>query len=164
MKIYIVTFGKLKAPGMREAADYYQRLARTFGHSIEEIELKPLAVSDKSAATRKKIQEKERDLLLEKLGTCLSSRGAFYLLDEKGKAQATSAWAALVESWKDQSIPEIALCIGSSLGFHSDLHAQARGLLSLGPQTLPHELARVVLCEQVYRALSVAAGYPYHNE
>lgn len=164
MKLFIVTFGKLKAPGLREAADYYQRLARTFGYSIDEIELKPLAVPDKSAATRKKIQEKERDLLLEKLSAQLSGRGAFYLLDEKGKALPTSEWARLVEGWKDQSIPEVALCIGSSLGFHSDLHHRARGLLSLGPQTLPHELARVVLCEQVYRALSVVAGHPYHNE
>jgi 23S rRNA (pseudouridine1915-N3)-methyltransferase len=161
VKLTLLAFGKLKTPGMEESASYYRKLIRTFV-PIEEVELKPLAVPDKSAASRARIQEKEASILSEKLALCLSGRGAFYLLDEGGKERSTQQWAQLVTDWEASSIPEIALCIGSSLGFAPELRKQARGILSLGPQTLPHELARVVLLEQIYRAWSVTRGHPYH--
>ncbi|MGK5082350.1 23S rRNA (pseudouridine(1915)-N(3))-methyltransferase RlmH [Bdellovibrionota bacterium FG-1] len=161
MKLFLVAFGKLKTPGLPEAADYYRKLIRTWVN-YEEIELKPLSVPDKSAATRKLIQEKEASILEQKLETLLSARGAFYLLDEGGKARSTQDWAELVRQWESTDLPEIALCLGSSLGFSESLRQRARGILSLGPQTLPHELARVVLLEQTYRAWSVTRGHPYH--
>ncbi|MGZ3689613.1 MAG: 23S rRNA (pseudouridine(1915)-N(3))-methyltransferase RlmH [Bdellovibrionota bacterium] len=157
MRLRLVAFGKLKTPGLREAADYYLKLSRSWVE-IEEIELKPLTVPDKSPATRNKIQEKEAALLLERL----RPQTAIYLLDELGKTQPTREWAALTAKW--EAAGDVALCIGSSLGFGEEIREKARGLLSLGPQTLPHELARVVLLEQVYRAFSVTRGHPYHNE
>jgi 23S rRNA (pseudouridine1915-N3)-methyltransferase len=163
VRLSIVCFGKLKTPGLRQAADYYLQLANGW-LTVREIELKPIAVPDKSPATRKQIQEKEGQILLEKLSQELSSRGIFYLLDEGGKSLSTQSWAERVRHWESESIPEIALCVGSSLGFSPSVRAQARGTLSLGPQTLPHELARVVLLEQVYRAWGVVRGHPYHNE
>jgi 23S rRNA (pseudouridine1915-N3)-methyltransferase len=163
VRLSIVCFGKLKTAGLRQAADYYLQLSNTW-LTVREIELKPIAVPDKSPATRKQIQEKEGEILLEKLSSELSSRGIFYLLDEGGKALSTQEWAQRVRQWESESIPEIALCIGSSLGFSQAVRARARGIFSLGPQTLPHELARVVLLEQVYRAWGVVRGHPYHNE
>lgn len=161
MKLAVLAFGKLKTPGLHDSADYYRKLIRTWV-PIQELELKPLPVPDKSPATRAKIQEKEAELLDEKLDGILSGRGVFYLLDEGGKARTTEQWASLVTEWESGSIPEVALCIGSSLGFSDAMRKRARGILSLGPQTLPHELARVVLLEQVYRAWSVTRGHPYH--
>lgn len=161
MKLTIIAFGKLKTPGLAESAQYYQKLLRTWV-PIQEVELKPMSVPDKSSATRAKIQEKEAVLLNDRLSTVLSSRGVFYLLDEGGKDRTTAQWADLVRDWEGSSLPEIALCIGSSLGFSESLRQRARGILSLGPQTLPHELARVVLLEQIYRAWSVTRGHPYH--
>jgi 23S rRNA (pseudouridine1915-N3)-methyltransferase len=165
MRLALVAFGKLKTPGLRESADYYRKLLRTWTE-LEEIELKPLSVPDKSEATRRKIQEKEGELLLAKLEQTRS----YYLLDERGKALDTQGWARLARSWEESSSGgagagvSVALCIGSSLGFSEEVRSRARGLLSLGPQTLSHELARVVLLEQVYRAWSVNRGHPYHNE
>ena len=153
MKISVVAFGKLKTPGLRESADYYKKLALTWG-GIDEIELKPLSVPDKSQATRKSIQTREGSLLLEKVDK------PFYLLDEGGKAMTTQGWAALIE--KEQN--GLTFCVGSSLGFSAEIRAQAKGRISLGSQTLPHELARVVLFEQIYRAMSVFKKHPYHNE
>jgi len=162
LKVYLLAFGKLKTPGLREAADYYLKLLRPWAR-IEELELRPLAVPDKSAATRARIQEEEASLLegaLERLG----ERGAFFLLDEGGKSLSTRDWAARVRGWESGSFTGVAFCVGSSLGFSDALRARASGVLSLGPQTLPHELARVVLLEQLYRAWSVTRGHPYHNE
>lgn len=163
MRICVISFGKLKTPGLREAADYYKKLARSW-LTVDEIELKPLSVPDKSPDTRLRIQEKEGQLLLDRLKSELPGRGIFYLLDEMGKPRPTQAWAQEFRSWESDSISSIAFCVGSSLGFSAEVRQRAKGLFSLGPQTLPHELARVVLFEQIYRACSVTKGHPYHNE
>jgi 23S rRNA (pseudouridine1915-N3)-methyltransferase len=159
LKITVLAFGKLRTPGLGEADAYYRKLLGAWA-TAEEVELKPVPVPDKSAVTRARIQAKEAEILFGKL----SPRTALYLLDEKGKGRATAQWASLVNEWEGGSIPEVALAIGSSLGFSEEVRARARGLLSLGPQTLPHELARVVLWEQLYRAWSVTRGHPYHVE
>jgi 23S rRNA (pseudouridine1915-N3)-methyltransferase len=163
VKLYLIAFGKLKAPGIRETVDYYLRNTKAFC-PIEEIELKPLAVPEKSPATRARIQTKEAEILEERLAKLLSPRGAFFLLDEKGNAASTLAWSDRLREFEAGSVPEIAFCIGSSLGFSDALKKKARGLFSFGPQTLSHEIARLVASEQLYRALSVLRGHPYHHE
>lgn len=163
MKLWIYAFGRLKIPGLRECADYYQGLLRSWV-AIEEIELKPLPVLEKSPTARKLIQEKEGELLLNRISKQLSNRSLIYLLDEGGTSLTTQQWAQRVREWEASSSPDIALCIGSSLGFSADVRKAARGTLSLGPQTLPHELARVVLYEQTFRAWSVTRNHPYHND
>src|SRR4051812_5958160 len=99
MRVHLVAFGKLKIAGLREAADYYARALRPW-ISLEEHELKPVSVPDKSAATRTRIQTEEGELLLDTLRARLGERGAFFLLDESGKAQTTGAWAESVRSWE----------------------------------------------------------------
>lgn len=163
MKLYLVAFGKLKTPGLQESAAYYEKLIRPWV-ALEQIELKALPVPEKSPAARLKIQEKEAEILSARLEPLLGTRGGFFLLEETGKAQDTCAWSRQVEKWESESLPAVALCIGSSLGFSAPTRARARGTFSLGPQTLSHELARVVLLEQLYRAWSVTRGHPYHNE
>ena len=163
MEATVIAFGKLKTPGLRAAADYYKKILKTW-IPLEEVELKPQTVLDKSPANRLRIQGKEAEQLEEKLASKLSARGAYYLLDESGRSLSTQAWAQLVRDLENQSIPEVAFCIGSSLGFSESTRKKARGVLSLGPQTLSHDLARVVLFEQIYRAWSVTRGHPYHNE
>lgn len=168
MRIEVAAFGKLRGPGLREAADHYLKLASKFV-DIHERELKPLPVADKSAATRVLVQEKESTLLLSTLGPSSaakagSERSALYLLDEGGKAMRTEEWAQLVATWRGEGLTRVALALGSSLGFSPELKRRARGVLSLGPQTLPHELARVIVFEQLFRCTSLLAGHPYHVE
>jgi 23S rRNA (pseudouridine1915-N3)-methyltransferase len=163
MKIHLLAFGKLKAPGIRETVDYYVRNTKAFT-PIEEIELKALPVPDKSPATRALVQAKEAEILAERLGKILSPRGVFYLLDERGKAATTLEWSERFRELEAGSVPEAAFCIGSSLGFADALKKKARGLFSLGPQTLSHEIARLVAAEQIYRAFTVLRGHPYHHE
>jgi 23S rRNA (pseudouridine1915-N3)-methyltransferase len=163
LKLSLLAFGKLRTPGLREAADYYLKLLRPWA-PVEEIEIRPLPVPDKSASTRSRIQAEEARLLTGALERSLGARGAFYLLEEGGRQASTQEWATRVREWESQSLTGLAFCVGSSLGFSDELRGRARGVLSLGPQTLPHELARVVLLEQLYRAWSVTRGHPYHNE
>ncbi|HAR42585.1 MAG TPA: 23S rRNA (pseudouridine(1915)-N(3))-methyltransferase RlmH [Bdellovibrionales bacterium] len=164
MRLAVLAFGKLKTPGLREAADYYLRLSKGYC-SVDEQELKPVFVPEKSPAIRKQIQKKELDLIRKSLHSQGGSRNLLYLLDEGGKSLRTEEWAELIRAWERDGIQNVTFCIGSSLGFADELRSDAKGrILSLGTQTLPHELARVVLLEQLYRALSVTRGHPYHNE
>lgn len=161
MRVDVVAFGKLKTPGLREAADHYLKVASKF-LEIQERELKPLSVPDKSAAKRTQIQVREAELLLT--GIKSGERSCLILLDEGGKTLRTEAWATMIDSWRNDGFTQVAIGIGSSLGFSAELKRKARAVLSLGPQTLPHELARVVLYEQLFRASSLLAGHPYHVE
>ncbi len=162
MQLFLFAFSKLKTPGLREAADYYKKMARTWA-PLQEIELKPLSVPDKAPSTRTRIQEKEGELLLERIQSSTQARTLIFLLDEGGKAQTSEAWAQQWRDWEDSGVSAISLCIGSSLGFSSQVRARAQGRFSLGPQTMSHELARVVLFEQIYRSYSILKGHPYHN-
>jgi 23S rRNA (pseudouridine1915-N3)-methyltransferase len=162
MQIFLFAFGKLKTPGLRETADYYKKLSSTWT-PVQEVELRPLSVPDKAPTTRARIQEREGEILIERIQSATHARHLIFLLDEAGKSQSSEHWAQQWRNWEATGIPSVVLCIGSSLGFSGQVRAKAQGCFSLGPQTLSHELARVVLLEQIYRSHSILKGHPYHN-
>jgi len=162
VRVFLFSFGKLKTPGLREAADHYIRMMRSWV-TLEEVELKPLKVPDKSPATRLRIQAQEGETLLDLLEGRSALRNS-YLLEETGKAFNTQHWAQLIQDVQKSGGANLTFCIGSSLGFSESVRAKVKGRLSLGPQTLSHELAKTVLLEQIYRAHSVIHSHPYHNE
>jgi 23S rRNA (pseudouridine1915-N3)-methyltransferase len=85
-------------------------------------------------------------------------------LDSRGEALASGAFAERLNRLRREWPHPIAFLVGSDLGLAAELLTQARWVLSFGPLTLSHELARVVLYEQLYRALSIEAGMSYHRE
>lgn len=163
MKLLIAAFGKLKTPGLREAADHYCKGLGTFVE-FEELELKPAPLNDKSEASRSLAQRREAEVLLAFLDKKTSGRRKVVVLDERGPARSTQKWVERLTNYEGQSASEVVFFVGSSAGFSEEFRRGADELVSLGPQTLPHELARVVLLEQLFRAFSVKAGHPYHNE
>lgn len=160
MRTALVAFGKLKTPGLRLAADHYLKGLQVWTE-IEEIELKPLAVPDKSPATRRIIQEREAGMLRDLAGR---RRARLVLLDEAGRQMTSRQWAGMIQEIEMGHDPGAIFAIGSSLGFSPDLRKEAHAVLGFGPQTLAHELARVVLLEQLFRAWSIIKNHPYHNE
>lgn len=163
MKIKVIAFGKLKNPGFRDSADHYLKNLRSFAE-VEEIELKPERVESKSSSERKRLQEAEAGYFFERLKSLGLESAPLIALDEGGKAMKTQDWAKALGELERTGHREIAFIIGSSIGLSEALKTRARLRLSLGPQTLAHELARVVLYEQIYRAFSILRGHPYHNE
>jgi len=85
------------------------------------------------------------------------------LLDSTGKQFPSEAFAAHLGKLRDNGTQQILFAIGPADGWSKDSRAKAQLLLSLGQMTLPHELARVVLAEQIYRACTILAGHPYHS-
>ena len=86
------------------------------------------------------------------------------LLDERGKALASSDFAARLDKWRDSGMRECRFLIGAADGHEEAERASADLLLSFGEATWPHLLARAMLAEQLYRATSWLAGHPYHRQ
>jgi 23S rRNA (pseudouridine1915-N3)-methyltransferase len=85
------------------------------------------------------------------------------LLDSRGKLLSSEDFADLIGRLRDAGAQAVVLAIGPADGWSDAARARANLILSFGPMTLPHALARAVLAEQVYRALTVLAGHPYHS-
>jgi len=85
------------------------------------------------------------------------------LLDSRGKAFTSEEFAAWVGRQRDNGIQHLVFAIGPADGWSAKARESATLLVSLGAMTLPHELARVVLVEQVYRAFTILANHPYHG-
>lgn len=85
------------------------------------------------------------------------------LLDERGKQMNSESFAAWLGRERDEGRQLVIFALGPADGWSPESRADAGLLLSLGPMTMAHELARVVICEQVYRALTILKGHPYHR-
>lgn len=155
MRFLVITVGKGKYPFFVDAAAHYEK---NISHSsdIEILELKDVN-SDR---------EKEADSMiaaLEKRKILGDGKNRILVLDEKGKTFTSSAFAKQLEKWEVEGVSRLVLIIGGAFGVHKKLQEKAQGLLSLSDFTFPHDLARVVLLEQIYRALQIRAGSKYHH-
>jgi 23S rRNA (pseudouridine1915-N3)-methyltransferase len=86
------------------------------------------------------------------------------LLDERGEALSSLAFAKRLEGWRDGGKREARFLIGAADGHDDEMRGRADLLLSFGPATWPHMLARAMLAEQLFRATAILAGHPYHRE
>jgi 23S rRNA (pseudouridine1915-N3)-methyltransferase len=84
-------------------------------------------------------------------------------LDERGSAWSSRTLADRIAAWRDQGCPELAFAVGGVDGLHPAVLGHAHAIMSLGPMTWPHLLARGMLLEQLYRAQQILAGHPYHR-
>ena len=167
-KITLICYGKLKSPGFEEAVgEFTKRLGRFT--DFRTVELKATKVPEKSDAHRTSIQEKEAEEILALIDSpsfkAQSGRSPeVWCLDETGKAMKTTEWAKSFSELTDRGSGELVLIIGGGLGLGETILKKAHRRVSFGPQTVSHELARLILVEQLYRALSYLDGHPYHNE
>jgi len=161
MKIDVVAFGKIKSPGLRQSADYYKKLSSKYS-DIQEIECKPAPVFDKSNSSFTNAQNIEADRIekyLEKF-----PRSKIIAMDEDAPSRKTKDWSVIAEELESLGTSPLVFLVGSSVGIHSKILDKAAHRISLGSQTISHELARVVLFEQIYRMLTVINNHPYHHE
>jgi 23S rRNA (pseudouridine1915-N3)-methyltransferase len=86
------------------------------------------------------------------------------LFDERGLSQGSSGFAGLLGDWRDEGVRDVHLALGPADGWSDADRQRADMLLAFGPMTWPHLLARAMLAEQLYRAVSILARHPYHRE
>jgi 23S rRNA (pseudouridine1915-N3)-methyltransferase len=145
MKIKVAWIGKTKEPAIETlTGEYLKRISRYA--DVAGLPLKDEAAILSLASGEQK-QNRERHKLV--------------LLDSRGKQLSSEELAQFLEREQLNAIP-LVFAIGGSDGFTEEARRQAAFTLSLGKMTLPHELARVVLTEQLYRAFTILAHHPYH--
>ena len=138
MKIKIVWIGKTKEPAIQSLTDeYLKRLARY-------ADTEGIALKDEAAL----LKGRGRDTLV--------------LLDSRGKQLSSEEFAEFLGNHQDRNPLPLRFAVGPANGFTAETRQEASLLLSLGKMTLAHELARVVLLEQLYRAFTILKGHPYH--
>ena len=154
MKISILAIGKPgRGPEATLAADYAQR-ATLSGRALG---LGPLDLIDLDP--RKPGKAPEAELILA------AADGAHLIAcDERGKAYSSRAFADHIAGLRDRGERRLVFAIGGADGLDTSVLAAAGSTLAFGPQTWPHALARAMLAEQVYRAVTILAGSPYHRD
>jgi len=158
MKFRIVAVGhKMPAWINSGYAEYAQRMPREA--RIELVEIKPAARTGSGEKSRQQWLAVEA----ERIRGALPARSHTVVLDERGKAWTTADLARRIERWKQEGA-DVAFVIGGADGTERALQQEAELLMSLSPLTLPHGLCRVMLAEQLYRAIALLAGHPYHRE
>jgi 23S rRNA (pseudouridine1915-N3)-methyltransferase len=152
VELVLLSVGKLR-PSYREAVDdYLRRLGRYL--KVREVEVREASRAPSVEAQR--AEEAERLVAKRPAGSRLVA------LARQGTGWSSEELAQRVERWRQEARP-VALAIGGSHGLAPELVASAAERWSLGPLTLPHELARVVVAEQLYRASTILRGEPYHK-
>jgi len=139
-------------------AEYARRLPREAGLELREIKPAARPASMAPAALRRVLNEEAA-----RIRSALPERGFTIVLDERGRTVTTAEFARLLERWRLDG-RDVAFVIGGADGVDEALKRDADLTLSLSSLTLPHALCRVLLAEQLYRAVSLLAGHPYHRE
>ncbi|MBV5317033.1 MAG: 23S rRNA (pseudouridine(1915)-N(3))-methyltransferase RlmH [Desulfobulbaceae bacterium] len=155
MKFLIPFLGKTKEPyldaGIR---DYAGRLGR-----FAVVDLPVLKERHSHKDPDEVVKQNDAGLLLEQAGVA----GLRVALDPTGKTPDSAELAALLTHWQDQSIGTICFLIGGHLGLHRSVLDRADLILSLSRLTFTHEMTRLILLEQLYRACTIKAGHKYHK-
>jgi 23S rRNA (pseudouridine1915-N3)-methyltransferase len=155
MKLAVLAVGHRQPAWVNEGcAEYLKRMPRELPASVTEI--KPEARGSK---TREQLLAAEKTRIRE----ALQAGSRIVVLDEKGDDLTTLKLAKRLEVWM-QDGRDVALLIGGADGLDEEFKQLADDKLRLSSLTLPHGMARLLLCEQLYRAVSVLKNHPYHRE
>jgi 23S rRNA (pseudouridine1915-N3)-methyltransferase len=160
MRITIASIGRLKDGGERDLFDRYTSRLNKAGRAIG---IGPLTITQHKESRAADVSARKDEEAVLLVAACKSADFIF-LLDEGGKGMTSIAFAQKLAELRDHGVSEVAFLIGGPDGHGAVARQSARQMLSLGPMTLPHGLARVVLAEQLYRAVTILSGHPYHRD
>ncbi len=158
MKISIIAVGRLKSGPERALVDRYRERAEALGRRLG---LTPLEVVELAEGRGRRGAERQREegaAILQRLGP-----GAVVVFDERGKSLSSEAFAERLAAWRDEGRPGVHCVIGGPDGLDGPVRSRADLVLAFGALTLPHQLVRVLVLEQLYRAMTIMAGHPYHR-
>jgi 23S rRNA (pseudouridine1915-N3)-methyltransferase len=159
MRITVFAVGRMKSGPERELADrYFDRLKKTgaplgleFSSTIEITE---------SRAQQPELRKREES---SKVLEALDQSGILILLDERGKTMPSEAFAKTIARFRDDGKRQLLLAIGGPDGHDAILRDRADLVLALGAMTWPHQIVRILVAEQLYRATTILSGHPYHR-
>jgi len=159
MKIGIVAVGRLKAGPERELADRYAERLVQSGRALSLTGPALTEISESAARSPAERKKQEADSIL----AALDSETILIALDERGRILGSEAFAARIAHWRDSGRKSVTFVIGGADGLGDAVLASAQETLSFGAMKMPHQLVRILLLEQIYRAATILSGHPYHR-
>ena len=159
MRLLIAAVGRLKQGPERDLFAHYLDRAAAAGRKLALSPVDVVEISEAKGSAPQTRMEAEAELLL-------ANRPSSYkliCLDRSGTELGSEAFAQSLAKFRDGGAQGLALFVGGADGLGLNALFKADLVLSLGAMTLPHGLARIVLAEQIYRAITILAGHPYHR-
>ena len=116
-------------------------------------------------ASQHSLGRKARRMLEESIAIAnvIPERAVTVILDERGESMNSASFAGRLQGWRAQDAPAVAFVIGAADGLAPGLREKADLAIAFGAATWPHQLVRIMLLEQLYRAVTILAGHPYHR-
>jgi 23S rRNA (pseudouridine1915-N3)-methyltransferase len=159
MRVLVLAVGRMKSVESELSARYLKRAVQAGRNiGIRSIEVVEIRESKAAESERRKLEESIA------LANVIPDGALIVLLDERGESLGSAAFAERVAQWRDGGQPSVAFIIGGADGIAENLRARTRATLSFGNATWPHQLVRIMLLEQLYRAVTILSGHPYHRE
>ncbi|HEU4805499.1 MAG TPA: 23S rRNA (pseudouridine(1915)-N(3))-methyltransferase RlmH [Nitrobacter sp.] len=159
MRLAVIAIGRLKQGPERELADRYRERFDDIGRKLGFRGLDVHEISESRARDAEQRVHEEAAAIF-----ALVPEGAVLVaLDEKGKDIDSAAFAGQLGRWRDDSVVCTVFAVGGADGLSPELRRKARLSVAFGAVTWPHQIVRVMLLEQIYRAATILAGHPYHR-
>jgi 23S rRNA (pseudouridine1915-N3)-methyltransferase len=159
MRIMVAAVGRLKQGPERDLAERYRKRAADVGRAVglTAIDIIEIRESRADSAERRMLEESIA------IANILPERAVTAILDERGKSLTSPTFAGQLQTWRGENRPAAVFIIGGADGLAPTLQEKNRLTLAFGAATWPHQLVRIMLLEQIYRAATLLAGHPYHR-
>lgn len=158
MRLALIAVGRLKDGPERDLCERYRERGLALGRALSLVGPEIVEIAEgrgKRAGDRKR---EEGEAILARL-----SPGLVIALDERGRTLDSEAFAGRLGAARDAGTPAATLVIGGPDGLAEDIRARAELTLAFGALTIPHQIVRALALEQLYRAMTILAGHPYHR-
>jgi len=157
MKIRLIYVGKSKKDYLNGSLqDFYKRIKKFV--ALEEVIIPDISNSKSMTPEKRKLEEGKA------LISSVKDSEFVILMDEKGKSFNSRGFAQFLEEKMIYSSSDLVIVVGGAFGFSDAVYQRANQKMSLSDMTFSHQLIRLILAEQLYRALTIIKGHPYHND
>jgi 23S rRNA (pseudouridine1915-N3)-methyltransferase len=159
MRLLIAAVGRLKAGPERELLERYLERANAAGRTVS---LAPLDVAEVPESQARRPADRMAEEA-EKLAATIPDGSRRIILDSRGQSLTSEDFAAKLAALRDQGVPAATLVIGGADGLGIKPNPVTDLTISLGAATFPHQIVRILVAEQIYRAITILSGHPYHR-
>ena len=159
MRVMIAAVGRLKSGPERDLAERYLKRTAQVGRSVglTHFEVIEIRESRGDNPARRMLEESIA------IANVIPERAVTVLMDERGKSLPSSDFAGRLQAWRTEDKPALVFVIGGADGLAPALKDKSNLTMGFGAATWPHQLVRVMLLEQLYRAVTILSGHPYHR-
>jgi 23S rRNA (pseudouridine1915-N3)-methyltransferase len=158
LRLSLLAVGRLKSGPERELVERYRQRIEGIGRPLGIAGLDMVELPESRARRDDDRRAEEAAALLDRVGA-----GALIAFDERGRSPTSEAFAEQIRIWRDSGRPGISCVIGGPDGLDPRIRQRADLVVSFGALTIPHQIVRALVAEQLYRALTILSGHPYHR-